>query len=370
MPPEHPGSRPHDERIWRLWQIETSFACNLSCVMCPWRALGRDSLPTDDGLMKETVFNALRPHLAEVIEVDFSGGGEPLLHPTLAEWIEEAGRAGCRTGFLTNGTLLGEEATRNVLAAGVDWIGFSADGAVAESFEKIRQGASFDEFCANVGRLTSLRTGKVPRVLFNFVMMKENVSEMEGIVRLAAALDVDQVIFKHCDVVRGEEGRRFGLFGPQADREIRRHEKALGRARKIAKKLGVETAAFSFVPDELPVCGQDPRRSLFVAHDGRVAPCINLAIGGSTWFLGEEVEMPTVTYGRLPEQRLLDLWESEICRLYRDRFEARVGIYNARLSEVSFARSLTGLEEALEAARKAMPPAPGGCRICHYLHDI
>ena len=89
------------EKRWRLWQVETAIACNLNCIMCPWRTVRqhRDS----HGIMPSTVWNALRPHLKEVASIDFSGGGEPLLQPKLIEWICEAHDNGCETGFLTNG---------------------------------------------------------------------------------------------------------------------------------------------------------------------------------------------------------------------------------------------------------------------------
>lgn len=364
------ASKPAESRIWRLWQVETSFACNMECVMCPWREIRKEALKEGDALMKDEVWEALRPHLFEVAEIDFSGGGEPLLHPRLCEWIEESKKAGCSAGFLTNGMGLDKGKILEVMAAGIDWIGLSADGARAETFERIRRGASFKQFCGNVRDLTSSRRGKAPRVLFNFVMMRDNVGELEEIVRLAADLGVDQVNFKQCDVVRGEQGRHVGLFASKADKEIRQIEKHLRRARKLAKKRGVETAAFSFVPDELAVCGQDPRNSLFVRYDGRVAPCINLAIGGPACFLGEEVEMPTLAFGSLPDDGLPDIWKSKACRFYRDCFEARVKAYDKALSEATFEPSLAKLKETFEKARKAMPPAPEGCRICHYLYDI
>ena len=118
--------------------------------------------------MDASVWAALRPHLQNVVEIDFSGGGEPLLHPDLAEWIAEAKQAGCRAGFLTNGSLLDEATASRMIRAGVDWIALSADGARAETFENIRKGASFEAFCENVRRLTGMRMGKVPRVIVQF----------------------------------------------------------------------------------------------------------------------------------------------------------------------------------------------------------
>ena len=94
MTPGSPEPATTEARSWRLWQVETSFACNLACIMCPWRTV-RAQTP-GSGLMDGSVWAALHPHLAEVEEVDFSGGGEPLLHPDLADWIGEAKRAGCQ----------------------------------------------------------------------------------------------------------------------------------------------------------------------------------------------------------------------------------------------------------------------------------
>ena len=257
-----------------------------------------------------------------------------------------------------------------MIDAGVDWIALSADGAQAETFEAIRKGASFAIFCENVRCLTGMRMGKIPRVMFNFVMMPSNIDELQDIVRLAAELRVDQVNFKQCDVVRGGQERKLGLFASKADREIRRHEKALAKARKLARKLGIETTAFAFVPDELPVCDQDPRNSLFLRYDGRVSPCINLSIGGPSCFLGEDVDMPAVHYGRLPDEDLTDLWKTESCQFYRKRFENRVKAHDAELARANFEPSLIKLQEAFAKAREAMPEAPPGCRTCHYLYDI
>ena len=77
--------------------------CNLACVMCPWR--GESGRSDGSGLMDQRVWAAVKPWLHEAEMVDFTGGGEPLLQPRLHRWIRDAADAGCRAGFLTNGTL-------------------------------------------------------------------------------------------------------------------------------------------------------------------------------------------------------------------------------------------------------------------------
>ncbi len=167
------------------------------------------------------------------------------------------------------------------------------DGAEAGMYERIRIGSNFERVCENVANIADIAiTANRPRTMINFVFMDINVHQVEDIVRLAAQLGVDQLNFKQCDVIRGESGKGHGLFGAEETKDIRRLKKSLEKASRLAKKLNIATNAFAFTPEERSVCEQDPRDSLFIRYDGLAAPCINLAIGGPSTFLGKEVLMP------------------------------------------------------------------------------
>jgi MoaA/NifB/PqqE/SkfB family radical SAM enzyme len=206
--------------------------------------------------------------------------------------------------------------------------------------------------------------------MINFVMMSANFHHMEDIVRLAARLGVDQVNFKQCEVIRGEHGRGFGLFGAAETKQIRQLQKNLSRAIRLARNLGVLTTALAFTPSERPVCEQDPRDSAFICYDGTVAPCISLANGGITTFLGREMNMPPVNFGRVTEKGLLELWQTDACRFFRERFENRVRAYEEAFLSGLIGDSRHTPERLIEAAVKRMPKAPEGCQICHYLYSI
>jgi MoaA/NifB/PqqE/SkfB family radical SAM enzyme len=356
------------DRRWRLLQVEPAFACNLRCVMCPWREIAENV--ENHGLMPQTIWESIRPHLPEIKSIDFTGGGEPLLQPNLPQWIGEAHSAGCETGFLSNGLLLDKEKLQQVLNAGVDWICVSVDGADAEMYEKIRPGSNFERVCNNVANIAEMRTGKRPKSMINFVLMDLNFHQIEDIVRLASRLGVDQLNFKQCEVIRGENGKGHGLFGVEETRDIRRLKKKLEKARRLAKKKNIATTAFAFTPEERSVCEQDPRDSLFIRYDGLAAPCINLAIGGPTTFLGKEVNMPDVHCGRLPDNDLTELWQSETCKFYRDRFEQRARTHDAAIVNGMLNASGSSRLRALQEAKTAMPEPPRGCNVCHYLYDI
>jgi MoaA/NifB/PqqE/SkfB family radical SAM enzyme len=244
------------------------------------------------------------------------------------------------------------------------------DGADAEMYNKIRVGSNFDRVCENVANIARLRTGRAPKTMINFVLMHMNFHQVDEIVQLADRLGVDQVNFKQCDVIRGKEGRGYGLFASEETKEIRRLKKSVDKARRLAKKLNIETTAFAFTPQELAICEQDPRDSLYIRHDGTVAPCINLALGGPTTFLGKEVTMPSVHYGRLPGDDLMALWEAESCQFYRERFKERVEKHDNIIMNGLLSGSGGNRLKALKEAREAMPEPPKGYNVCHYLYDI
>jgi MoaA/NifB/PqqE/SkfB family radical SAM enzyme len=354
-------------RPWRLLQVESALACNLKCIMCPWQKIA--SQLGGGAIMQPDIWRAVKPHLPRIQSVDFTGGGEPLLQPHLEQWVHDAHRAGCETGILTNALLLDEVRADALIEAGIDWICVSMDGATAEIYDKIRRGSDFKRVCRNVAALDRLRRGKHPKLMVNFVLMTINIDQVEEIVSLAARLGVDQINFKQCDVIRGRHGRGLGLFASQADKAIRQLEKRLKKVRSSAQKHGIQTTAFRFTPNELPVCAQDPRNSMFVRYNGAVAPCINLAMGGPTTFLGKSVTMPQVQYGRLPQRDLAKIWDAEPHRFYRKLFEARTAAHEKVYID-GMLRCASNLERLEQNAKSAMPAAPKGCSACHYLYDI
>ena len=365
---ESTESKPLEYRRWRLLQVESSIACNLRCIMCPWEQIRGQA--ENKGHMSPAVWEGLVPHLNEVRSVDFTGGGEPLLQPQLIDWIGQAKQAGCDAGFLTNGMLLDERISDRLLDIGLNWIGFSIDGADRQTYGMIRRGANFDILCSNIKYLSDKRIDQMPMVMINFVIMRSNYHHLEKIIRLARELGVDQVNFKQCDVIRGEHGKGHGLFEVCDSKQVRQLQKALTKAARLGRKLGIRTTSYSFVPEELSVCDQDPRDSLFIRYDGTVAPCINLAFGGPSSFLGEDIVFPHFSYGRLPNDDLLDIWESEEARFHRRSFCQRVKAHDAALGAADLGHDIIKLKEAFKQAIEAMPPAPEGCRKCHYLYDI
>jgi hypothetical protein len=79
--------------------------------------------------------------------------------------------------------------------------------------------------------------------------------------------------------------------------------------------------------------------------------------------------MPSVHYGHLLKDDLLELWNTEICKFYRKRLQNRVEAHDSKIID-SLIGSSSNREKILQAAKDAMPEAPEGCKVCHYLFNI
>ena len=80
--------------------------------------------------------------------------------------------------------------------------------------------------------------------------------------------------------------------------------------------------------------------------------------------------MPSAHYGRLPDDDLLGIWNSDTCKFYREQFEQRVKKHDQTIVNRLIGSAGSNRERTLRAAKQAMPEPPRGCNVCHYLYDI
>ena len=156
----------------RLW-IELSSACNLRCVMCPQSEPGS----IERGFMKFELFKKIIDEAGNfVYDINLHHRGESLLHPELARMIDYAGKAGLYTRLHTNATILDEEKAMAILEAELDFLSFSFDGFIAETYEKIRRGANFETTINHISNFLNLKEklGKVkPFTVFETMELGE-----------------------------------------------------------------------------------------------------------------------------------------------------------------------------------------------------
>jgi radical SAM protein with 4Fe4S-binding SPASM domain len=137
----------------RLWVELTSY-CNYRCVMCPNKDLSKE----DKGFMDYVLYKKIVDEARDfVFDINLAHRGESLLYPRLVESIVYAKKNGIFTRLHTNGSLLTENLSRQIIRSGLDRLSFSFDGYKKETYEKIRQGGDFNQTVSNIIRFLEIK---------------------------------------------------------------------------------------------------------------------------------------------------------------------------------------------------------------------
>ena len=123
------------------WQVELTTRCPLQCKMCI-RAECSDWHPGD---MRLEDFRKILPYLKDVETVVLEGWGESLLHKDLLECVRLVKGQGSTVGFVTSAKGLNENRVSELVAAGLDFVGFSIAGTTSEVHDAIRVNSKLPE---------------------------------------------------------------------------------------------------------------------------------------------------------------------------------------------------------------------------------
>lgn len=295
------GAQPYPKRV----HIELSRSCNIYCRMCrekPYKTPFME-LPFFDRLAEE-----LLPHTAEL---RLDGGGEILLYPDLAKILKKVAEYGQPFFSSSNGMLLTRQVARMLAESTLHHIQISVDSPVKETFEWIRRGAKFERVIQGVKYLTEARkeVGRPFLITFHAAVMRENVTQLPDLVRLAHDLGIEGVtanhLYCHENVTIKPES---SCFWQQSHYDEMR-EKAIQTAREI-DSFFYGPAPFSSSPKENSSCGNYclyPESGVYILPNGDVAPCC-----GEQKFI----------LGNLREQSFAEVWNGEKYRRLRETYRS------------------------------------------------
>jgi radical SAM protein with 4Fe4S-binding SPASM domain len=204
----------------RLW-IETTSVCNLRCIMCPNKDLGKD----EKGFMDFDLFRKIVDEARSfVFDVNLIHRGEGLLHPDFSKLVRYARESGLKTKFHTNATLLTEERSVALIQAGLDQISFSFDGYDKKTYESIRVNADFEKTIANIiGLLEAKRRlkSRTPYAILELINFPElykraDTTLRKEFLRHFRGLPLNRVEIKEMHNWAGETGqaRRAKKYSP------------------------------------------------------------------------------------------------------------------------------------------------------------
>jgi len=294
--------------------LDLTRRCNTICVGC-WYHCVQERQPTPgDHTVRElplTLLERLATELSDVgtTEIFLLGEGEPLLHPDFFTIVAAFKRAGMQVRCFTNGTLLGEDACRRLVASGLDTLLLSVWAVTEEEHRKNHPGITLAHlekrrdavrFLAEAKRRAASRT---PGLRLQFVLNRHNCTNVAGRVDFALASECDEVGF---GIFRDYGGMFEDLAVADDDRPAL--ETALAEARTTFAARGIRhdipqyLARLALGPEswtKLP-CYAGWYASQIKA-DGTVLPCAHCA----------------TVVGNLHAQSFAEIWNGPQYRAFR-----------------------------------------------------
>jgi len=176
-------------KVTRRVKVVTGFACNADCIFCYYKdKLKSPNIPFH--IIKKDLDFAFRYGIREV---DFSGG-EPTIHPQLADLIQYAKRKGFeKTSIITNGIVLANMGYYKGLAdAGLDETLFSLQGWDDNSHDSfVNVKGSFKRMMTAIENAADLGL----KIRTNTVVHKKNYRDLGKICKLIVPFNPVQVNF-------------------------------------------------------------------------------------------------------------------------------------------------------------------------------
>lgn len=314
--------------------LELTTGCNLSCRMCI-----RGSWDSRGGTMSPETFRAVLDQLRDLPGppvINFSGYGEPMMHPLFLRFVAEAKEAGLFVEVVTNGTLLDEATAGRLIDLELDRIIVSVDGVTAAS-SLMLHARPFREVKAALRTLHHLRLSRKairPDVGILFVATKRNIHELPELASLSYVLGfsgilVTNVIPHTAELAEDTLYERPGT-APRAGRpsaaspcvdlplmDARSPASAvIERLRSTGTYLRNRGADFVGAG---PRCRFVTEGRFAVRWDGSVSPCLSLLHSHGYYFRGKPRRVRCYHVGNVHDAPVEAIWTGEEYSAFRDR---------------------------------------------------
>jgi MoaA/NifB/PqqE/SkfB family radical SAM enzyme len=327
--PEGALLRPPLSQLRKVY-IEPTSRCNLACRTCI-----RNAWDEPMGYMSPETFQHILDALAgrnPRPSVFFGGFGEPLMHPGIAEMVQKASQVSSRVELITNGLLLSEKLSAQLIEAGLNTLWVSLDGASPESYADVRLSESLKSVLQNISRYRELsrqRYGSEPEIGAVFVAMKRNINELPALLNLSTRIGITRYMVTNVlpytpemceEVLYHRSIERINWQPTSWHPKIDLPEIDINQVTREALFRAWTTRPGSFFkkPYHCPFVEQ---RSTTVGWEGSVSPCLALLHSHESYLFEIKRSVTNYRLGNVNETALTDIWQSDEYKAFRNKVE-------------------------------------------------
>lgn len=203
----------NNERVAPVYiRIKPTNMCNQNCYYCHYKNsyLRLDEYKPQDYIPRDKMLEIVNDMGDMGVKaVTFSGGGEPLLYPYINETMKLVLENNIDLSIITNGTLLSNESAE--ILAKAKWVRLSIDSADDSLYSKMRgvPEGTFNSLSNKIHEFSKIKNANC-ELGINFVIGKENYSEVYRMAKLMKELGVNHV--KFAPVINNETEKYHALF--------------------------------------------------------------------------------------------------------------------------------------------------------------
>ena len=328
LPAAYRAVDPATREAWATVQphcvfIEVTNHCNLLCETCPRTFTTYEEPQT----LSWENFLKIVEQFPDMERAVLHGIGEPLLNKELPRMIAHLKARDVHVLFNTNATLLTPDWSRQLIDSGLDEMRCSIDGANPKTYATIRGAPLLHKIVRNLTEFIRIQkeVGAVtPRASIWMTGMKENISELPALLRLASQMGVAEVYVQRMVYTADAKAAPPGMldqghslfddFNAEIERVIAESETLAAQLGITFKASGATTPRQSFeasrTPDPHPwkACMR-PWTTAYITANGNALPCC------ISPFATDDYE--SLKLGNLFEQSFVEIWNDERYQKWR-----------------------------------------------------
>ncbi|MBE0428986.1 MAG: radical SAM protein [Thermoleophilia bacterium] len=303
-------------------QVSIVDACNYRCIMCWEHSPEFEGRGADEFSRR---YHAEKKNKATVMDLDIyktlvegmkstgarqiglAGIGEPLLHRHIVDAVVFARQKKMSVWITTNGSLLDEELSRELVDAGLDDLSISLNAGSREEYGLVhanQDNTVFDQIITGLKKLDEYKRRRGtdnPRVTLSNVISNVNFRKVPEMARLAADVGAASICFRPVDT--GPQTEKYSL----SDEDYERLESSFAIAAQVAESHGIAQNIESF------------RQLVKLRADGGIpAPCF------AGWLFPFVLANGDITYCCVSREVLGNLAESSFEQIWYSKEKSRL----------------------------------------------
>lgn len=322
-------------------ELDTTQVCNLACPGC----ISEDLVIQKNSIGSQRLMDLAKEFYdCGVKAVILIGGGEPLAHPKVGDFMKFLGEHDIHIGITTNGCFINRHL--DVISQYSNWTRVSMDAATEETFFKLRPGKNgksyFGKVIEYMEQLAKVKKGKLG---FSYLIRTEadgfgiepNINEIYDAAVLARQIGCDYFEVKpsysydkgvdHSLVVHDKQ--RMDEARAQIDRLAALETESFSIIKAINLKYSLDSVSEKLQPKDYSVCPMTELRTLVCPSGVFVCPYWR---GKERFKVGDINEMPfkDMWHGQRRKEVMTYLNPGKHCPFHCLRHESNLEVFHMK----------------------------------------